>query len=801
MDETQLDRTAARGVVPSEGRYQALVGSAADAIVTADATGTITAWNAAAERIFGYGADEAVGAPVTMLMPDNFGSGHPDAVSRFFAGAGAGIVGTVVELAGRRRDGTVFPIELSLASWSADATPFVTAIIRDVGDRRATERALRESEEHYRAIFDRSPIAIEVYDADGRLTDVNPAGLELFGVGDAGPLKGFDLFADPTFPDEHKDAVRNGGTVRYQGPFDFEAVRAAGLYETSRSGSVWLDVLVAPIAEPSPGYLVQIQDITERKLAEDGLSEGRLVFHAALAAMADGVAITDEHGDFVDFNDAFAAFHRFTDKNASPAGDAAYADVIDVLSTDGEVLPFEDWAIPRALRGEAETGLELDIRRKDTGETWTGSFTFAPIRDAGGRVTGSVMVARDITARKLADRLLTIPSEILEVIAGPLSLRETAQAIAEALRRATDLDAVGLRLHEDGDYPFAGASGYTPEFLAAEDSIVARAVDGGLCRDDDGDVELECTCGMVISGQAGRDPANCTPGGSVWTNVAASFLDLTADEDPRVRPRNNCAHAGYRSIATVPLRGGDEILGLMHLADHRAGRFTPEAVAFLEGLGTSIGVALLHKRAQEELTRSAEELHRQVADTVRTLGAVVGMRDPYTAAHEQRVTTLALEIARELGLDEERLEGLALAGDAHDIGKVGVPAEILSKPTALSELEYIMVRQHAETGRELLQGIRFRQPVAEIVAQHHERLDGSGYPLGLAGDAILLEARILAVADVVEAMASHRPYRASLGMEAALTEVREGAGTLYDGDVVAACERVFARGFTLPQVD
>jgi putative nucleotidyltransferase with HDIG domain len=173
------------------------------------------------------------------------------------------------------------------------------------------------------------------------------------------------------------------------------------------------------------------------------------------------------------------------------------------------------------------------------------------------------------------------------------------------------------------------------------------------------------------------------------------------------------------------------------------------------------------------------------------MGAIVGVRDPYTAAHELRVTQLALAIAAELGLDEERREGLALAGELHDIGKVAVPAEILSKPAALSEIEFTLVRQHAETGREILSTINFRQPVATIVAQHHERLDGSGYPDGLTGDEIMLEARILAVADVVEAMASHRPYRAALPLEKALAEIEAGAGTRYDAGVCAAAIRLF----------
>ncbi len=139
------------------------------------------------------------------------------------------------------------------------------------------------------------------------------------------------------------------------------------------------------------------------------------------------------------------------------------------------------------------------------------------------------------------------------------------------------------------------------------------------------------------------------------------------------------------------------------------------------------------------------------------------------------MTALALAIGVDMGLDEEQLEGLAFAGEVHDIGKVAVPAEILTKPAKLSDIEFTIVRMHSEAGREILESIAFRQPVAQIVVQHHERLDGSGYPDGLKRDEILLEARILAIADVVEAMASHRPYRPGLGLEAALAEVRRGA--------------------------
>jgi putative nucleotidyltransferase with HDIG domain len=200
-------------------------------------------------------------------------------------------------------------------------------------------------------------------------------------------------------------------------------------------------------------------------------------------------------------------------------------------------------------------------------------------------------------------------------------------------------------------------------------------------------------------------------------------------------------------------------------------------------------------KAREELEASGERLHQTLRDTVKAMGNIVELRDPYTAGHEKQVTRLAAAISDQMGVDETTHEGLLMAGEVHDIGKIAVPAEILSKPSTLTDMEFRLVKQHAVVGHQLIDTIDFEQPVAEIVLQHHERLDGSGYPKGLKGDEILPEARILAVADVVEAMASHRPYRPALGLEAALSEVRDGAGTLYDEDVVAACDRVFAAGF------
>nr|WP_284710850.1 HD domain-containing phosphohydrolase [Desulfovibrio aminophilus] len=197
------------------------------------------------------------------------------------------------------------------------------------------------------------------------------------------------------------------------------------------------------------------------------------------------------------------------------------------------------------------------------------------------------------------------------------------------------------------------------------------------------------------------------------------------------------------------------------------------------------------KKAEESLRRSVAQLRQTLEETVSALAAMSEKRDLYTAGHQQRVAQLACAMAEEMGLGGDRLDGLRVAGKLHDIGKISVPAEILAKPSRLTPIEMGIMKTHSESGFEILKRVSFPWPVARMVLQHHERLDGSGYPNGLRGDEIMLEARILAVADVVEAMSSHRPYRATLGLERALDEIAVHKGGLYDPEAVAACLRLF----------
>lgn len=198
--------------------------------------------------------------------------------------------------------------------------------------------------------------------------------------------------------------------------------------------------------------------------------------------------------------------------------------------------------------------------------------------------------------------------------------------------------------------------------------------------------------------------------------------------------------------------------------------------------------------ARNELKKNHERLNMAFEGIIKVLSRTMALRDPYTAGHQERVSQLACAIADKLKLDAKTIEAIRMAALVHDIGKIAVPAEILVKPSSLSEIEFTLIKSHPKTAYDILSKIEFPWPIAEIVLQHHERLDGSGYPQGLKGEEILLEARILAVADVVEAMSSHRPYRPALGLEEAVRELLQGRGKIYDQKVVDACVELIKSG-------
>jgi PAS domain S-box-containing protein len=228
----------------------------------------------------------------------------------------------------------------------------------------------------------------------------------------------------------------------------------------------------------------------------------------------------------------------------------------------------------------------------------------------------------------------------------------------------------------------------------------------------------------------------------------------------------------------------------MHAVRDEEGR-----LLYYQGIDQSITEK---KKIKAERQENIERLRKSLEAMINAMAVTVETRDPYTAGHQRRVADLARAIAVEMNLKSEQIDSIRMASMIHDIGKIAVPAEILSKPTKLTDLEFDLIKTHSQSGYDILKDIEFPWPLADFVLQHHERMNGSGYPQGLKGDDILLEARIMAVADVVEAIASYRPYRPALGIDLALEEISGNKGILYDADAVDACLKLFReKGYTL----
>jgi putative two-component system response regulator len=283
-------------------------------------------------------------------------------------------------------------------------------------------------------------------------------------------------------------------------------------------------------------------------------------------------------------------------------------------------------------------------------------------------------------------------------------------------------------------------------------------------------------CDVTMPGESGIDLARHIDSGYEDTAV----IMITGVDDPQVA--DTAIEAGIYGYIIKPLDLNEIIINIRNSLRRRE-------------------LEIANRRYRRDLEQMVEErtasLRMAMEGIIRAMGLTVESRDPYTSGHQHRVALLSSAMAAEMGFSEDQIEGIRLAGMIHDLGKITVPAGILSKPIRLTELELGLIKTHPQIGYDILKEIEFPWPIAQIVHQHHEKLDGSGYPQGLSGEDILIEARIICVADVVEAMASHRPYRPAIGLDKALEEIADNAGRLYDPEAVNACLRLFKeKGFS-----
>jgi PAS domain S-box-containing protein len=261
---------------------------------------------------------------------------------------------------------------------------------------------------------------------------------------------------------------------------------------------------------------------------------------------------------------------------------------------------------------------------------------------------------------------------------------------------------------------------------------------------------------------------------------------------------DSCHENQYEGISPhghycIPILSAGKVVGVINIYIEEKHKQNKREEEFLCAVADMLAGIIKHKQAEDEIRQNLHNLREAIEGSIELTALMVEAKDPYTAGHQRRVSILSCAIAKEMDLSEEQIEGTKIAGLIHDLGKISIPSEILSKPGRITDIEFSLIKNHPQIGYNILKTTKFPWPIKQIVLQHHERMDGSGYPSGLSGEKILIEARILGVADVVEAISSHRPYRPALGIDKALEEILKNRGILYDPKVVDACLNLFTK--------
>ncbi|HUX04458.1 MAG TPA: HD domain-containing phosphohydrolase [Acidimicrobiales bacterium] len=474
-----------------------------------------------------------------------------------------------------------------------------------------------------------------------------------------------------------------------------------------------------------------------------------------------GLLIFDANGIAVDCNKA--ALELLAASRTELVGHNSTAMPLKSIREDGSVLPLNEHASARALStGQPCYGIIMGIDNSGRSRRWLSVDGYPVIED--GRIQGAIVIFDDVSAMWKQRHALRLLNEVNQIVMLATDEIDPLQHLCEALVK------------------------YGPYALAWVGFASSQAR---------GRIDIAFSSGTtdyLREGMASWSKTDNTGHGPVGTALRTGTIQVVNDLDTDQISESWRARArqfDLGSCTAIPFTVAGQV-AVLGVYDQHAYTFDETTVQGLESIMRETEFGLAHRQSTNRLAKALD-------GTLAALGQMIETRDPYTAGHQFHVGTLgaalAAALAIEYGLDPAMVELIRQSGEVHDIGKIAVPSEILTKPGRLSRLEYEMVKRHPQIGYDILSKASLPWPIAEVALQHHERMDGSGYPNGLKGNDIVLPARIVAVADVVEAMTQHRPYREGLGLDRALAEVAAGAGTLFDPDIVACCQSVFDRGF------
>jgi PAS domain S-box-containing protein len=466
----------------------------------------------------------------------------------------------------------------------------------DITQRKWAEKRIAESEERFRALFNCNPDGVIVVDLEGlrimfgngtfcRMLGYAPEELSRLSVTDIHPKESL-----PHVMAEFEQLAKNNKNFANEIP----VLRKDG-------GVFFADISSADFETDGRKCVVgQFRDITERKLAEQRIRESEARYRALFDQAMDGIAIASIDGIHLNVNAAFAKMHGYD----SPQ-EMEHLRLQDLDLPETEQLT-QDRA-RRLLAGE-ELTFEVEHYRKD-GSIFPLSVSCNVVDLEGTKWL--LGFHRDISELKRAARLQALSAEVLRILNDPQAMQEATKRLLDAIKREIGVEAAGIRLMQENDFPYAVSDGFSKDFLASENSLAARTSEGSFCLDENGNLKLECTCGLVLSGKSDPDNALFTPGGSAWINETQAFLNAVAKPDPRLNPRNRCFHEGYESIALIPIHVERKIVGLLQLNDRRQNCFTVEMIRYLEGLAASFGVALIRLK-EEQAVREAEQKFRGI---------------------------------------------------------------------------------------------------------------------------------------------------------------------------------------------
>lgn len=659
-------------------------------------------------------------------------------------------------------------------------TAITRAIAEEKGirNRKRAEKAVREAHALLRKITDTSPVGITVWGMDGTISFANPEAIRILerSIAELGRLSyNADEWQITDFAGEPlSDACLPFRRAMDSGKPAYNVKMAIAVGGGNRK---LLMINAAPLRTDKgviEGIVATLDDVTAHEAAMDALRTREEHMRLAMRAAQMGSWTLDLASERMTHSDETRVILGLEEGECI----ASIQELLPLVHPDDriEVATRLHNAIVKPL------GETLDFRLvwRDGSIHWA-SAKGALLHDTSGKPFRMLGILWDISRRKENEIALDRANRALRVLSA------VNERLVHAQGETALLSDVCRVIVDVGGYRLAWVG-----FVQDDErkSILPVAHHG------DGEGFLLRANVSWANTERGHGPT----GTSVRTGEVQVVREI--DHDPILQPWLQDLEAlGYCSAIALPLKDQGKVFGSLSIYSAQVDAFNTSEIRLMQELADDLAFGIVtlrlqaeHERLVVEQLEQAAQLRQSLLASIQVLGSVLELRDPYTAGHQRRVAQLAGAIARELGLPAQRIEGLELAASIHDLGKIQAPAEILNKPGRLTPVELDLIRLHAQAGHDIIKDIQFPWPIARMVLEHHERLDGSGYPRGLRGEEILLESRILTIADVVEAMMSHRPYRPGLGLEAALAEIRERRGIRYDPDAVDACVRLFREG-------